>query len=217
MSNLVIRADASPRIGTGHVMRCLALAQDWLADGGRVLCVCASLPEALERLLRIEGCDVTRIECEPGSADDATETLVALHRWIADSNGTSNLRRPTPELGGPTAGFWLVADGYHFGSDYQRETKEKGWRLLIMDDYGHASHYHADFVLNQNLHARAGLYARREPGTQLLLGPKFALLRRQFKPWRDWRREVPTVARKVLVTLGGADPDSVTGDVADAL
>jgi spore coat polysaccharide biosynthesis predicted glycosyltransferase SpsG len=72
-------------------------------------------------------------------------------------------------------------------------------------------------VLNQNLSAREELYASRAPHTRLLLGTKFALLRREFLNYRGWQRQIPEIARKVLVTLGGADPDNVTGKVIEAL
>ncbi|NEO67394.1 MAG: UDP-2,4-diacetamido-2,4,6-trideoxy-beta-L-altropyranose hydrolase, partial [Moorea sp. SIO4G2] len=108
-------------------------------------------------------------------------------------------------------------DGYHFGSDYQRVIKDAGLRLLFIDDYGHAAHYWADLVLNQNVYAHEGLYAKRESYTQLLLGTQYTLLRKEFWPWQGWQRQIPTVARKVLVTLGGADPDNVTLKVIQAL
>jgi UDP-2,4-diacetamido-2,4,6-trideoxy-beta-L-altropyranose hydrolase len=110
-----------------------------------------------------------------------------------------------------------VADGYRFGANWQELVKDAGFRLLIVDDYKHAEHYCADLILNQNLHAQAGLYAQRQPHTRLLLGTGFAQLRREFLEWRTWRREIPPVARKVLVTLGGADPDNVTDKVIQAL
>ena len=75
----------------------------------------------------------------------------------------------------------------------------------------------ADLVLNQNINAAAEMYANREAHTRLLLGTRYVLLRREFWPWRGWRREIPAVARKVLVTLGGGDPDNVTLKVIQAL
>jgi RimJ/RimL family protein N-acetyltransferase len=42
-------------------------------------------------------------------------------------------------------------------------------------------------------------------------------LRREFWNWRGWQRTIPPIARKVLVTLGGADPDNVTLKIAQAL
>jgi spore coat polysaccharide biosynthesis predicted glycosyltransferase SpsG len=90
-------------------------------------------------------------------------------------------------------------------------------RLLFIDDNGHAAHYYADFVLNQNIHADAALYANREAHTHLLLGTRYALLRREFWQYRDWQRDIPDTARNILVTLGGADPENVTEHVLAAL
>jgi spore coat polysaccharide biosynthesis predicted glycosyltransferase SpsG/RimJ/RimL family protein N-acetyltransferase len=89
--------------------------------------------------------------------------------------------------------------------------------VLFVDDNGHAGAYSADIVLNQNVHASRALYANRDPATRLLLGPRFAMLRREFRAWRDWKREIPPAARRVLVTMGGSDPDNVTGRVVQAI
>ncbi|NYT09583.1 MAG: UDP-2,4-diacetamido-2,4,6-trideoxy-beta-L-altropyranose hydrolase [Methanosarcinales archaeon] len=193
---LLIRADGSTRIGTGHVMRCLALAQAWQDSGGRPIFAMSMEAPALEDRLTSEGMEVVHISAEPGSPEDAEMTADLAKKMVAG---------------------WVVADGYHFGSDYQRVIKESGLRLLFIDDNGHADHYYADIVLNQNLHANEDLYRNREPYTKLLLGTQYVLLRREFWPWRGWKRDIPEVARKVLVTLGGSDPDNVTLKVIQAL
>lgn len=195
-SSIIIRADASIRIGTGHVMRCLALAQAWQDSGGRAIFAMGMEARALVDRLTSEGMEVVHLSAEPGSPEDAVMTA-----GIAERMGAG----------------WVVVDGYHFGSDYQRIIKESGLRLLFIDDNGHADHYYADVVLNQNLHANEDLYKNREPYTKLLLGTDYVLLRRDFWPWRGWKREIPDVARKVLVTLGGSDPDNVTLKVIQAL
>lgn len=193
---LLIRADASASIGTGHIMRCLALAQAWQNRGRDVLFICAQITSLLEERIKAEGFKVRTISVKPGSQEDCKETF----RLVED--GVSSP---------------LVLDGYHFDANYQLGLKERGCRLLVMDDYGHADFYHADFVLNQNVTAQEQLYARRNTGTQLLLGPKYALLRKEFSEYRGWKREIPEKARKVLVTLGGADPENVTRGVIEAL
>ena len=197
MSNhLIIRADASVRTGTGHVMRCLALAQAWRRSGGAAIFASAEITTALETRLANEGFQCVHLAVMPGSNDDSSLT-----GDLAKSHNTE----------------WIVADGYQFGLDYQRGIKDAGLRLLILDDYGHAEEYVADLVLNQNFTADPTLYARRASHTRLLLGTRFALLREEFLSWRDWQREIPAVARKVLVTLGGSDPDNVTAKVMQAL
>ena len=195
-SSLLIRADASARIGTGHVMRCLALAQEFQRTVGRVLFVQAETTSAIERRLRAEGFVIASLDVTPGSTEDARATV----RLAREQDVT-----------------WIVADGYHFDAEYQRHLKENELRLLLIDDYGHAEHYWAHYVLNQNLSADPMLYKNREPYTRLLFGTKYVLLRQEFHRWRDWEREIPTVAHKVLVTLGGADPDNATSKIMEAL
>jgi UDP-2,4-diacetamido-2,4,6-trideoxy-beta-L-altropyranose hydrolase len=109
-----------------------------------------------------------------------------------------------------------VLDGYHFDPGYQRQIREAGHRLLVIDDAAHLDHYYADMVLNQNINAER-LHYPCEPDTRLLLGTRYALLRSEFLVWRGWQRETPEVARKVLVTLGGGDPDNQTLKVMQAL
>ncbi|MDY7075432.1 MAG: UDP-2,4-diacetamido-2,4,6-trideoxy-beta-L-altropyranose hydrolase [Chloroflexota bacterium] len=193
---IVIRADASTQMGTGHVMRCLALAQAWEDDGGSVIFAMATNTPALQARLKLEGMRISRLSAQPGSAEDATQTT---------------------DLAQKTEAPWIVVDGYHFDAQYQRILKDSGTRLLFIDDYGHAAHYIADIVLNQNTYAHERSYVNREPYTRVLLGTRYVLLRREFLKWRGWKREVPEVARRVLVTLGGSDPDNVTLKVFRAL
>jgi len=192
---VLIRVDASTEIGTGHVMRCLALAQVLQDEGGEAIFVLATHAPNLESRLKSEGMKVVHLDVEMGSIEDASETSALAH-----SCGCQ----------------WVVADGYHFLGECQRIIKDAGLSLLFIDDYGHAEHYYADFVLNQNVYAHEGFYQNRESYTKLLLGTKYALLRREFWQWQGWEREIPPVARKILVTLGGADPDNVTLKVIQA-
>ena len=193
---LLIRADASTQMGTGHVMRCLALAQAWQDKGGQVTLAATTFPPALGERLASEGLTLVTLTAEPGSPDDAQQTA---------------------EHARALGATWVIVDGYQFGAAYQRALKDAGLRVLFMDDYGHAGTYCADIVLNQNSYAHERLYTQRAAHTRLLLGPRYVLLRREFWPWRGWLRETPEVARKVLVTMGGADPNNITLRVIEAL
>lgn len=192
---LCIRADADARMGTGHLMRGLALAQAWREGGGAVIFRTACrVPGLLARVGEI-GAEIEPVEQAPGSGDDAERTLESARR-----HGSAR----------------VVLDGYHFDGDFQQRVRGEGVRVLAVDDYGHAGRYTADLVLNQNQHARPDLYRDRAAHTELLLGPRYALLRREF--WdAPVARSVPDVGRRVLVTLGGSDPDNVTLRVVRAL
>ena len=196
MTTYLIRADASPRIGAGHVMRCLALAQAIQDQGGVAVFATAMEAPAIEARLRAENCGVERIQAEPGSRDDALQTFDSAAKAGAN---------------------WIIADGYHFGAQYQRDILQSGLHLLFFDDCGHAEHYSAHYVLNQNIYAHADLYTNREPYTQLLLGARYTLLRREFLSWSGRRGSAPEIARKILVTLGGSDPDNITRKVIHAV
>ncbi len=216
---LFIRADASADIGTGHVMRCLALAQAWndRAEGGnlnpempeqaQVVFVCASLPEALEARLKKEGCGVVRIDAMPGSSEDIRQTLAAINSFQV----SGFTPQPFP--------LWFVADGYSFDLVYQRSVRAAGFKLLVMDDFNHLPEYECDLLLNQNFGAEKYSYAANADARRLL-GPEYALLRREFRGDREGLNragEPPPVARNILVTMGGADLHGMTARVLAAL
>ena len=111
----------------------------------------------------------------------------------------------------------MVLDGYHFDAEYQKTLKHNGCRLLCLDDNGHADFYSADIVLNQNLHADEHLYKNKDAHTRLLLGPRFSLLRRQFRNRQTASRKTAHFASRLLVTMGGGDHNNVTLRVVKAI
>ncbi len=189
---LLIRADASAATGSGHVMRCLALAQGWRQAGGDVVFAMAQTTRALEQRLEEENCRVTRMSASPGSRDDlkATRTLMA-----AESPS------------------WLVLDSYRFDPAYRDAIREEGPKCLIVDDNGGQDCFGSDLVVNQNVHAAADLYSQRAPHTRLLLGPRYAMLRGEFAANCNYVREIPENGKRVLVTMGGSDPNDFTPQV----
>jgi len=135
---LIIRADANAQIGTGHLMRCLALAQAWKDAGGEVAFITACRSEGLLERFREEGFEVHLLSSSyPDPGDwEVTKNVLARH---------------------PDA--WVVLDGYHFDETYQQWIKDAGNCLLVMiDDMTHLKHYYADIVLNQNLYAEDSHY-----------------------------------------------------------
>lgn len=192
----IIRADANQNIGAGHIMRCVALAQAWQDYGGEAIFIInGQLPE-LEDRLKNEGFEITHISSERGSVFDANETV---------------------QIACDKKAGWIIVDGYHFGTEYQKIIKESGLSLLYIDDCGQSDYYCADIVLNQNIYADMSFYKKFKPYTRFLLGTNYVLLRREFLKWAGITRTIPEPARKVLVTFGGGDPDNITLSVIEAL
>lgn len=192
---MLVRADASTAIGSGHVMRCFALAKAWQSAGGRVSFLTAENIPKLEQRFATEGIEQHRFAMEPGSNEDAERTADRAQRLGAS---------------------WVVLDGYRFGPDYIRQLKSLGLRVLLLDDDARLDFYEADIVLNQNPDASSEMYVKRDAGARLLLGRDYVLLRPEFLA-EPRPREVAGVARKILVTMGGSDPENVTLKVLDAL
>jgi UDP-2,4-diacetamido-2,4,6-trideoxy-beta-L-altropyranose hydrolase len=194
---LFLRSDAGPQIGIGHAMRLLALAQAWIDRGGQaVIGMSDTVPPVVDRY-RSEGIGVLTMGQDRGSMLDADETVeVALEQGAT----------------------WIGVDGYWFDSPFQDRVVGSGIPLLCVDDEGLAEHYRARLLVNQNLHADRALYPLRGEDAPTLLGPQFAMLRREFRLGAQAARgETSTVARRILVTLGGADPAGATATVLRAL
>src|SRR5207253_5327543 len=103
-------------------MRCLALAQAWSKGSGNTCFASAKLTPSLKQRLLEEKIITSTIEAAIGSEKDAAQTI---------------------DLAKELGAAWIVADGYQFGSTYQKQIKAAGFRLLLLDDYGHTEHYHA--------------------------------------------------------------------------
>ena len=199
---LLIRADAYRAIGTGHVMRCIALGQAWKVYGGNVLFTSYCESDVLQSRLNAEGFSYIAIQKPYPHPSDLDSITTLLDNLCATEQRDRVI---------------VALDGYHFDGHYQKTIKNQGFRILCIDDYGHADQYYADVILNQNLSADISLYPSYSSHTKFLLGPQYVLLRKEFWKWKTWKRDFPGIAKKVLVTMGGADPDNVTLKVLKAL
>ncbi len=191
---LLIRADASLAIGTGHVMRCLALGEAWQDAGGTVSLAVAEVPEALLPRVTAEGVSLSRVHATPGGPEDASETVAQAHRLRAD---------------------WVVIDGDRFGSDFLATVRAAGFRVLLIDDFADRESFPADLIVNPNLDHDGEPYRRRGATARLLIGPSYVLLRREFRQGAE-KRAIRQTGNRILVTLGGSDPENLTPKIADA-
>ena len=177
-------------------MRCLALAQEWRSSGAAVQFMMQGSSPGVANRLRKEGMAVRDVGAERGSVADCEETA-----RYASSFGSQ----------------WIIVDGYHFMPAYHSALKRAGYSVVHIDDGMHQGRYYADIVLDQNICAGGKQYADREPYTRLLLGTQYAMLRQEFTQPDERDRDIPEVARKTLVTLGGADQQNVTLNIVSVL
>jgi UDP-2,4-diacetamido-2,4,6-trideoxy-beta-L-altropyranose hydrolase len=197
MTHLFLRADANVSIGTGHLMRCLSLAQAALEQNIEPIFLIREAPPVLLTRLENEGFTYYLLSGLPELEFEVEEVMES-----AAHEGSGN---------------WIVLDGYHFNAAYQSAYRARGLSVMTIDDYGHADYYEADLVLNPNFYASIDFYPNCAEHTQFLLGSSYALLRKEFWPWRKFQRSILPLAQKLLITMGGSDPTNGTGLVVAAL
>jgi UDP-2,4-diacetamido-2,4,6-trideoxy-beta-L-altropyranose hydrolase len=192
---LLLRADGGTDIGIGHLMRCIALAQAWQDEDGKATIASARIPEIALHRAELERVELVEVPHRAGSALDAS----LLCELAAERDAA------------------VVIDGYVFGTRFQETVCGAVRQLLVIDDHGRAGEYHAHFILDQNLGASEEAYRRRPPDSRLLLGPRFALLRREFRKYDQRATVTPRYARRILISLGGSEQDLVMRRIIGAL
>jgi UDP-2,4-diacetamido-2,4,6-trideoxy-beta-L-altropyranose hydrolase len=190
---LIIRTDADSRIGHGHMMRCLALAEGWQENrAGPVTLITTAIPENLSDRLISKNIVVIQLETPACSMDDA---------------------RKTTEISQRLENRWVIVDGYQFTPEYLQHVHGDGNRLLYIDDYGHLSRYPVDVILNPNVYAHEKLYKGKADRAKFLMGLRYAMLRAEFRsqsvPSEKGRKD----SYNLLITMGGADPHNNTSKV----
>ena len=138
------------------------------------------------------------------------------HECLTMEEGTSNeseqLARHWP--GGVTA---LIVDHYASGYRFERACRKLATHIVVLDDQPNRPH-DCDVLLDQNMPAHDVRYQPLVPAEcELLLGPRFALLRAEFQVLHTWSREISEVAENILVTFGMSDPDNATANILELL
>ncbi len=177
------RADASPEIGYGHFIRTLALA-DMLRD--EFECVFYTQQPTEYQVREMEKvCSFVSLP-----TDDSKFTV------FLDFLDGSEI---------------VVLDNYFYTSDYQLKIKNKGCKLVCIDDM-HDKHYFADAVINHDLVKEKDF--DKEPYTNLYLGLGYALLR---KPFLQPLKEINRIKGKWTICFGGSDAHNLTTKAAKIL
>lgn len=217
MSHLKVafRADASMQIGTGHIMRCLTLADALSEKGAQCTFVCRPHAGHLLDLVVQRGHKALALG-EPqenfnGPTDPAHAAWLGTS-WAVDAEQTMHA------LVGQTVD-WLVLDHYALDARWEEALRTQAKRIMVIDDLADRQHA-CDFLLDQTLGRRPTDYAPWVPdGCKLLCGAQYALLRPEFAALREYslNRRVQPVLKELLISMGGVDKDNVTGAVLRSL
>lgn len=217
---VVFRVDASVQIGTGHVMRCLTLADALREKGGECLFISRPHEGNLIDLVAGRG---HRVKALPALATEtvsynSSESDPPHAAWLGTDQST-DAADTLQVLKGEGRANWLIVDHYALDRKWQTAIRPVCERLMVIDDLADRPH-DCDLLLDPNIGRREVDYARLVPeGTHLLLGPQYALLRPEFAAHRadSLSRRAEPQLRRLLITLGGVDKDNITCKVLDAL
>lgn len=213
--SILFRCDASFDIGTGHVMRCMTLAEALREHGASCCFVCRAHPGNLIDLIRQRGFAVCALPHE--STWKTSETAPAHAAWLGADWQTD--AEQTKAGIGETAIDWLVVDHYALDLRWEKLVRPSCHHLMVIDDLTDRQH-DCDMLLDQNLGRSAVDYATLVPNRcTVLAGPRYALLRPEFAAHRAYslaRRTAPQL-KHLLITMGGVDKGDATGKTLDVL
>lgn len=213
------RCDASIDIGSGHVMRCLTLANELKFLGANCVFFCREYEGNLFDLIAESGHSVVPLPAPasslarwPGSRGDQSSEA----DWGDDAlQSIANTSRNV--LGGLFD--WVVLDNYGIDWRWEEKLRDVAKNIFVIDDLADRNHY-CDLLLDQNIGRSPADYNSKIPdGTKILVGTEYALLRPQFAQFRSAslaRRSTPRI-QKILVTMGGMDKENITSHVLTAI
>ncbi|MCE5234353.1 MAG: UDP-2,4-diacetamido-2,4,6-trideoxy-beta-L-altropyranose hydrolase [Mizugakiibacter sp.] len=214
---VAFRTDASLAIGSGHLMRCLTLADALRKRGAACTFVCREHPGHRNDLVRARGFALQPLP-PPTVSSGLPGAGKPRHAGWLGADGSEDAAQTIAAIG-TARPDWLIVDHYAVDAAWERRLGPHVRRIMVIDDLADRSH-DADLLLDQNLGRREEDYEALVPaGCRLLTGPLYALLRPEFARLREYslaRRRRPGLGH-LLIGMGGVDADNATGAVLDAL
>jgi len=215
---VAIRTDASARIGTGHLIRCLSLALALRSRGMQVEFLTRCADEQLLQRIRTHDFEIQTLHAsvpERSVRGSEYEQWLGVP-WQTDADETLTLLEKHPP-------DWLVVDHYGINAPWERRLRDGCRAMLIIDDLPERRH-DCDLLVDQNLHGEETAHGSRveNRGAEILLGPRFALLADSFRKEREARCTTPFVKAagrtpRMVIFFGGTDPANETAKALTAL
>lgn len=214
---IVFRVDASFDMGTGHVMRCLTLAQTLAAEGAECHFICREHPGHLIEMIRLQGFTVHDLPIRRLATPNQEATPSFAHTnwlgatWQDDAEQSREvINRLVPD--------WVVVDHYSLDKRWEQSVLPQGGRLLVIDDLADRCH-ECDILLDQNLFSNPEKrYSELvSTSTQCFLGPRYALLGVQYSDYHRFAKLREDPIKRVLVYFGGGSNADIVMTTIGAL
>ncbi|MEH7459137.1 UDP-2,4-diacetamido-2,4,6-trideoxy-beta-L-altropyranose hydrolase [Bacillus sp. JJ1127] len=213
--NIFIRVDASIEIGTGHVMRCLTLAEELNNQGHQIAFISRELDGHMCNFIKSQGHTVymlPKMKLVNNNCNIAHAHWLQTN-WEIDAQQTINIINQNIS---PVD--WLIVDHYALDKKWEEKLKEFTQYIMVIDDLADRLHM-CDVLLDQNYYTNIDQrYKELIPRNCIkLLGPKYALLRSEFLKERKNLRKRTNILKTILIFFGGSDPTHETSKVIKAL
>ena len=197
--HVLVRADGNGRIGLGHIMRTLSVADELKRTGAYVTFLCRALPTWAETQVRERGFGLLELKCAEKAAqeEDAAETVKALEEAGADT---------------------VLLDHYGLTEVWTNHVRTNARPFIVAFDDLAADARDVDILIDSGPGRRALDYEHLIPPDALCLpGPEYAPLRPEFAMVRAGQSRTQQGPCQVAISLGGVDPTNATSICLDAL
>jgi UDP-2,4-diacetamido-2,4,6-trideoxy-beta-L-altropyranose hydrolase len=210
---IAFRTDATNEIGTGHFMRCLTLANELQKNNAQISFVSRGLPKYLKAMLHERQIDL--YELPDPLQSDAVDELNHSH-WLKTTQDQDALQ--TIALLGEVQLDWLIVDHYALDYRWEKQLRYLANHIFVIDDLADRSH-DCNVMLDQNFYANMDKRYEGKVSQHCLIlsGPKFSLLRDEFRERRKFVNPRSGEIKSILVFFGGIDVNNYTTSAIHAL
>ena len=216
--NIVFRADASLKMGSGHIMRCITLAEELKRNGADVSFISRAHEGNLNSLIdkkNIKVVELPKVEVFEKSNNKTKGDNYG--EWLGVSQEQDSLE--TIKCLGNSKPNWIIIDHYGLGQTWEKFIRPHVGNIMVIDDLANR-HHECDILLDQNWFEDFDRrYKDLVPiNCTLLLGPEYVLLREEFPETRKkYKLQDKDVVRHIFVFFGGSDIYNLTGMTLKAL
>jgi UDP-2,4-diacetamido-2,4,6-trideoxy-beta-L-altropyranose hydrolase len=202
---VVFRVDASLKMGLGHVMRCLALANELKQQNHEIIFICRDLTHNLTSLIKYP------VSALPKNDNFKSDDLYL--NWLGatqdqDAEQTIKAIPKNTDL--------LIIDSYALDEIWHKKLRPYTKKIMVIDDLADRK-FDCDILLNQNLGTQTEDYKYKVPNDcELLLSCNFALLRPEFSNLREKaliKRQSTREIKNILISMGGIDITNKTYEI----